>query len=523
MSTPDPARARTLAPTPRTSAAAEPLLRDVDLDGASARLGGRPDPRRRQATTGWIGPACPATSPTGRRRCAPTTGTGGAGNDLMASLGLPIARLGVGGRASNRAGEFDHAVLDRYRERSPICATGHPAAGDVAPLRQSPLVRGAAASPRKGFGGGVSALRGDDGAGARRPRRRMVTINEPNVYATQAHMFRSGRRATSHGATPWRCAAPPYPHPRLRADPTASRAIGRRWHCPPRVRRAIHAIHRGLARCVNRHCSRTSSPTRTWPGSSTLCWAARRWAATCRRAATTTPRAELLLAHGRGPARRRHLRRRAVNDLGWEIHEVWSNAPATCTSDSAVPCGSPRTAAIWATRDRADTVRAAVVRAAVVRAEAVRTAGMGTGRRSKRFRCRLRQRRARPPTASWSRSARFILEHLRAIAESDVPIERYYHWCFVDNWEWADGEEPRFGIVHLDYGTQERTVKPSGRMLAELAVAGRITPELHERYTVGRRYPVADENTDPNVRAGTAGSGATDSGSGSGTCSADNW
>ena len=59
-------------------------------------------------------------------------------------------------------------------------------------------------------------------------------------------------------------------------------------------------------------------------------------------------------------------------------------------------------------------------------------------------------------------------------------------------------------------------MKPSGRMLAELAVAGRITPELHARYTVGRRYPVADENTDPNVRAGTAGSGATDSGSGSG-------
>ena len=109
-----------------------------------------------------------------------------------------------------------------------------------------------------------------------------------------------------------------------------------------------------------------------------------------------------------------------------------------------------------------------------------------------------------------------------------MPIERYYHWCFVDNWEWADGEEPRFGIVHLDYGTQERTVKPSGRMLAELAVAGRITPELHERYTVGRRYPVADENTDPNVRAGTAGSGSagsgaidSDSGSGSSIGSAD--
>ena len=39
-------------------------------------------------------------------------------------------------------------------------------------------------------------------------------------------------------------------------------------------------------------------------------------------------------------------------------------------------------------------------------------------------------------------------------------------------------------------------MKPSGRLLAELARTGRITPELHRRYTTGRRYPVADEHTD---------------------------
>ena len=86
-----------------------------------------------------------------------------------------------------------------------------------------------------------------------------------------------------------------------------------------------------------------------------------------------------------------------------------------------------------------------------------------------------------------------------------MPIERWYHWCFVDNWEWADGEEPRFGIVHLDYETQERTLKPSGRLLAELVSAGRITPDMHERYAAGRRYPVADERTDEDVRSGAQG------------------
>ena len=62
----------------------------------------------------------------------------------------------------------------------------------------------------------------------------------------------------------------------------------------------------------------------------------------------------------------------------------------------------------------------------------------------------------------------FLLDHLTAMAESGLPFERYYHWCFVDNWEWSFGEVPRFDIVHLDYETQERTIKPSARMLQEV-------------------------------------------------------
>lgn len=73
---------------------------------------------------------------------------------------------------------------------------------------------------------------------------------------------------------------------------------------------------------------------------------------------------------------------------------------------------------------------------------------------------------------------RFIVEHLRVVAESDLPFERFYHWCFVDNWEWRHGEKPRFGLVHLDYETQERTVKPSGRLYARIAQERRVADEV---------------------------------------------
>ena len=91
--------------------------------------------------------------------------------------------------------------------------------------------------------------------------------------------------------------------------------------------------------------------------------------------------------------------------------------------------------------------------------------------------------------------ARFLAEHLAVVArlrERGVPVERYYHWCLVDNWEWAQGEGPRFGLVALDYPTQERTVRGSGRFFAEVAATGGITARMRERYVDGQVYPVSD-------------------------------
>ena len=61
--------------------------------------------------------------------------------------------------------------------------------------------------------------------------------------------------------------------------------------------------------------------------------------------------------------------------------------------------------------------------------------------------------------------------HLRAAHEAmrkGVDLRGYYAWSLLDNYEWAHGFSKRFGLVHVDYGTQERTIKSSGRYYASV-------------------------------------------------------
>ncbi len=58
----------------------------------------------------------------------------------------------------------------------------------------------------------------------------------------------------------------------------------------------------------------------------------------------------------------------------------------------------------------------------------------------------------------------YIASHIAAVADAiaqGVRMEGYMVWSLLDNFEWASGHEKRFGIVHVDYATQRRTLKDS--------------------------------------------------------------
>ncbi len=83
------------------------------------------------------------------------------------------------------------------------------------------------------------------------------------------------------------------------------------------------------------------------------------------------------------------------------------------------------------------------------------------------------------------RRPRAILEHLamvhRAIRDG-IPVRGYMHWSLVDNFEWNNGWQVRFGLIEIDPYTQERTPRRSASMFGEICRANAITENIVERY-----------------------------------------
>jgi beta-glucosidase len=65
----------------------------------------------------------------------------------------------------------------------------------------------------------------------------------------------------------------------------------------------------------------------------------------------------------------------------------------------------------------------------------------------------------------------FLLTHvdaMRRAIEAGAPVRGYFHWTCFDNFEWAEGYSAKFGLIACDPLTQERRVRASGRLYAEI-------------------------------------------------------
>jgi beta-glucosidase len=72
----------------------------------------------------------------------------------------------------------------------------------------------------------------------------------------------------------------------------------------------------------------------------------------------------------------------------------------------------------------------------------------------------------------------YLHSHLGAVHQAmagGVPVRGYFVWSLLDNFEWALGYSKRFGVVYVDYATQARLVKDSGRWYQQLLTTNQLS------------------------------------------------
>lgn len=390
--------------------------------------------------------------------------------ELMAQLGLQTYRMGIEwSRIEPRPGEFDHAALDRYRE-------------EIALVREKgivPLVTLHHFSHPSWFQGlGEWTAEASVELWLRFVRKVVtalqdlvtdwVTINEPNVHATASYLFHEG---------PPSVVSPP----RLRA------VLRHMAIAHVRAYRLIHELQPD-ARVGFAHHMRVFEPLQAKnPLHRLSTVASRKLFQDVIAEAMLAGRFSPLL--GKAPAdisrgachdflglnyysrtassglKDGTFPGRPITDLGWEIHP---QGLIDCARELHERYGGP----VWITENGTcdNGMEGPVIEGRDP--SPVPPGGPRQDADLERFR------------------SRFLDDHLTAIGTCDVPIERYYHWCFVDNVEWIEGERPRFGMVWNDYETQTRIVKPSARFLSRIIADGAITPEARAEFVAPQRYRV---------------------------------
>jgi beta-glucosidase len=66
---------------------------------------------------------------------------------------------------------------------------------------------------------------------------------------------------------------------------------------------------------------------------------------------------------------------------------------------------------------------------------------------------------------------RFIINHLQWVHQAiqeGVDVRGYLYWSLIDNFEWAFGFKPRFGLIEINYKTQKRKIRKSAYAYAKI-------------------------------------------------------
>jgi beta-glucosidase len=83
------------------------------------------------------------------------------------------------------------------------------------------------------------------------------------------------------------------------------------------------------------------------------------------------------------------------------------------------------------------------------------------------------------------------LEQIQRARDEGVDVRGYYHWSLTDNFEWAEGFGPRFGLYTVDYDSYARTPTEGATVLGEIAGARSLSSE--QRAELGGLGPMTPE------------------------------
>ncbi|HEY8967039.1 MAG TPA: family 1 glycosylhydrolase, partial [Candidatus Methylacidiphilales bacterium] len=98
--------------------------------------------------------------------------------------------------------------------------------------------------------------------------------------------------------------------------------------------------------------------------------------------------------------------------------------------------------------------------------------------------------------------ARYLLQLRRAIRDG-IDVRGYFHWSAFDTFEWAEGYKHRFGLIHVDYPTQKRTLKDSAFWYRDLIASnGGILDKFTDGGEPPRPYIVQEAMRYVNARRG---------------------